>query len=131
MRMPFAADDMRLACCRLGLLRSIVMRRSAPRLLCKKAEPYTKIYTVQSNSAAGTERYRSVPAVVCHKRVSRAYASIPSMISSSCWLKGAASSALMFSSICSGRLAPMSAEVTTLSRSTHASAICDSFCPRC
>ena len=53
-------------------------------------------------------------------------ARIASMASSYAWVKGAASSAFTFSMICSGRLAPISAEVTTGSRSTQASAIWDS-----
>ena len=53
-----------------------------------------------------------------------------SIPASSSEVKGAESSAPTFSMICSGRLAPISAEVTTGSRSTHASAICASDCPR-
>ena len=45
-------------------------------------------------------------------------------------VKGAASSARTLSRICSGLLAPISAEVTVSSRSTPASAICESFWPR-
>jgi len=55
---------------------------------------------------------------------------IPSICLSSSAVSLAALSAFTFSSICSTRLAPISAEVTRGSRNTHVSASWASDCPR-